>query len=118
MLTTSPWRETLSARESAFHPEKQLGGGDFITLAGLSHHSSRARALSRSEEDENVSSCLQIVRPRFIRIETKAVGVLISGLGCGHIDHMGVFVCFLSVFLLVDLGWMEEEGKELWRRER
>jgi len=104
LLTASPCRETLSARESAFHPEKQLGGGDFITLAGLSHHSSRVRALSRSEEDENVSSSPQIIRPRFIRIETKAVGVLISGLGCSHMDHTGVFVCFLSVSLLVDLG--------------
>lgn len=95
--------ETLSARESAFHPEKQLGGGDFITLVGLSHHSGRALTPSHSEEDENVSSSPQVARPRF-RIETKAVGVLISGLGC---QPHGPYrrVCLFPVYVpFVDLG--------------
>lgn len=84
--------ETLSARESAFHPEKQLkllGGGDFITPPGLSHYSNRALAVALGG---TFSSSPQIGSPRFIRVETRVVAVLVSGLHCQPCGYTRMFV--------------------------
>lgn len=64
-----------------FAPRKTAGWRGVYQQAGLSHHSSRAFTLYCGAEDENVSSSPHIVKPRFRRVETKAVGVL-SGLSC------------------------------------
>lgn len=84
--------ETLSARESASHPENPLGAGAFAIYPG--------------EEDEKASSCPQTVRPRFLRIGLKAVEGLLRGLRChSHGPYRGgdKVVYFLIYVLLVDL---------------
>ena len=114
------WKFSLSSRIRASHPGTRLGGEDLITSAGLPCYSSGLLPYLRAWA-EKVSSFPPVGSPRCFRIESKSVGVLISGLHCQpyrpprSVCYMRL--CLVSLMCIFFGGFGMNAGRRRWIME-